>query len=472
MAYKQNRSIIAGTSGHRSALKQRMMKSEMKPLPRKVDKEKRSSSDMDAESMRESKVMKKLAEKRGYTYEMEGDPSDQSKPRKLKKTPLKQKGEIVYKNGKKYYKASDGTLHTGQVSDYETEKANDKKAKAKKKKDVPYKGERKQPTYEGTDEYRKEKDIPKKEFKERGVKKGKKSPLKQAKTKEDYMALGFNQKDADKMMADGAASGVLAGGAMKKKKNIKKQTLNVKKGSAADKKSKLTASRSPMKQMDKGLVKSVNSASKSSADASIKMSKNSGDALTSLAGNVSKGLTAASGMKYKKSPAKQTAKQKAKLPKTIVNAIARKQGKSPMKQLKDLRKKDKYVDLDKGADMPVKKGGFGPRKGNVPNPEMQGRSPKPKKKVMKDGPKTGYTITTKDGTKKGTGNWQPANRVKSDAEKKVIAKRKEYNAMTPAQKKASQDKANAKRKAFEATPEYKKRRAEADKKMREANKGK
>ena len=31
--------------------------------------------------------------------------------------------------------------------------------------------ERKQPTYEGTDEYRKEKDIPKKEFKERGVKK-------------------------------------------------------------------------------------------------------------------------------------------------------------------------------------------------------------------------------------------------------------------------------------------------------------
>jgi|21_taG_2_1085346.scaffolds.fasta_scaffold02153_8 hypothetical protein len=31
--------------------------------------------------------------------------------------------------------------------------------------------ERKQPTYEGTDEYRKEKDIPKKEFEKRGVKK-------------------------------------------------------------------------------------------------------------------------------------------------------------------------------------------------------------------------------------------------------------------------------------------------------------
>ena len=32
MAYKQNRSIIAGTSGHRSALKQKMMIREGKPL--------------------------------------------------------------------------------------------------------------------------------------------------------------------------------------------------------------------------------------------------------------------------------------------------------------------------------------------------------------------------------------------------------------------------------------------------------
>lgn len=72
------------------------------------------------------------------------------------------------------------------------------------------------------------------------------------------------------------------------------------------------------------------------------------------------------------------------------------------------------------------------------------------KKVHKDGPKVG--------TNAKTGNWQPANRVKSDAEKKVIAKKKEYNAMTPAQKKAAQDKANAKRKAFENSPEYKKRK--------------
>lgn len=72
------------------------------------------------------------------------------------------------------------------------------------------------------------------------------------------------------------------------------------------------------------------------------------------------------------------------------------------------------------------------------------------KKVHKDGPKVG--------TNAKTGNWQPANRVKSVAEKKVIAKKKEYDAMTPAQKKAAQDKANAKRKAFENSPEYKKRK--------------
>jgi hypothetical protein len=45
-------------------------------------------------------------------------------------SPLKQdkdgKGKIIYKDGKKYYKASDGTLHTGQVSDYEAELAEDR----------------------------------------------------------------------------------------------------------------------------------------------------------------------------------------------------------------------------------------------------------------------------------------------------------------------------------------------------------
>ena len=116
-------------------------------------------------------------------------------------------------------------------------------------------------------------------------------------------------------------------------------------------------------------------------------------------------------------------------------------------KLKDLRSNDKNVDLDKGADMPVKKGGFGPRRGNVPNPEMQGRTDRPKqRKVMKDG----YVNPTQ--------------------KKKMDDRKADYDKLSPAEKKASQDAANAKRKAFEATPEYKKRRAEADAKMKEANK--
>ena len=44
-------------------------------------------------------------------------------------SPVKQKkkkeGKIIYKDGKKYWQAPDGSLHTGQISDYETEKQND-----------------------------------------------------------------------------------------------------------------------------------------------------------------------------------------------------------------------------------------------------------------------------------------------------------------------------------------------------------
>lgn len=40
--------------------------------------------------------------------------------------PQTLKGKIVYKDGKKYYQASDGSLHTGQVDDYERELAQDK----------------------------------------------------------------------------------------------------------------------------------------------------------------------------------------------------------------------------------------------------------------------------------------------------------------------------------------------------------
>lgn len=45
----------------------------------------------------------------------------------------------------------------------------------------------------------------------------------QKKTKEDYMKDGFNQKDADQMMKDGAVTGMAAGG-IKGKKTGKKAT--------------------------------------------------------------------------------------------------------------------------------------------------------------------------------------------------------------------------------------------------------
>ena len=42
-------------------------------------------------------------------------------------------------------------------------------------------------------------------------------------------------------------------------------------------------------------------------------------------------------------------------------------------KLKDLRSSDKNVDLDKGADMPIKRSGFGPRTsfGGSKNPELR-----------------------------------------------------------------------------------------------------
>tara|TARA_R100001015_G_C4589122_1_gene144785 strand:- start:676 stop:1026 length:351 start_codon:yes stop_codon:yes gene_type:complete len=72
-----------------------------------------------------------------HIKEMEGSPMKFEKdPKKLadrKKKPMgPYKKGIVYKDGKKYYKASDGTLHTGQVSDYEAELAEDKKRNKKK----------------------------------------------------------------------------------------------------------------------------------------------------------------------------------------------------------------------------------------------------------------------------------------------------------------------------------------------------
>ena len=57
----------------------------------------------------------------------EKDPSKLAERKNKEKPPMGpyEKG-IIYKGGKKYYKASDGSLHTGQVSDYEAELAEDR----------------------------------------------------------------------------------------------------------------------------------------------------------------------------------------------------------------------------------------------------------------------------------------------------------------------------------------------------------
>jgi hypothetical protein len=54
------------------------------------------------------------------------------KAEKVSAVPQKE-GKIVYIKGKKYYQASDGTLHTGQVEDYERELAEDKKLEKEKR---------------------------------------------------------------------------------------------------------------------------------------------------------------------------------------------------------------------------------------------------------------------------------------------------------------------------------------------------
>ena len=150
---------------------EQMLADDSKPLKQVEEKEKGSSSDMDAEAAREDAKMIEIAKKRGYTMKLvdgkivkvpvdknTGKPIKDAAPKQKKQNdfepaypgadysqeqidkmtekeklekidgyePKKKKGKIVYKDGKKYYQASDGTLHTGQVEDYERELENDK----------------------------------------------------------------------------------------------------------------------------------------------------------------------------------------------------------------------------------------------------------------------------------------------------------------------------------------------------------
>jgi len=67
-----------------------------------------------------------------YKKRLNEQAAEDNKPSKgisaITGTPLPQveQAKIVYKDGKKYYQASDGSLHAGQVDDYEYELAQDK----------------------------------------------------------------------------------------------------------------------------------------------------------------------------------------------------------------------------------------------------------------------------------------------------------------------------------------------------------
>ncbi len=122
--------------------------------------------------------------------------------------------------------------------------------------------------------------------------------------------------------------------------------------------------------------------------------------------------------------------------------------KSPVKQNKKLK-----------AQIKKRKDNIGEGYMNAPYRGPKGKGPRANRKDLSYHGYTNFTSNVtgrkvhKDGKPEKIGN--PA---KSDAQKRVEARRKEVAAMTPKQKKAAQDKANAKRKAFENSPEYKKRK--------------
>lgn len=139
MAFKIKKSIIQGTSGHKSALKQ--MDTDMVKVYSGA-----KQSEVDAKKKAEDAKGKATEALTGLAQGGLAAAGAAKAGKKAGASPAKQKGKIVYKNGKKYYQASDGSLHTGQVEDYERELAEDKKMleemkkkKAKKAKDKPVK---------------------------------------------------------------------------------------------------------------------------------------------------------------------------------------------------------------------------------------------------------------------------------------------------------------------------------------------
>lgn len=102
----------------------------------------------------------------------------------------------------------------------------------------------------------------------------------------------------------------------------------------------------------------------------------------------------------------------------------------------------------------TKKTGLGPRVSD--SKKIEGASLEAKEDA--DGVSTNINrkVMT-DGS--ATAGFNARNGAKSDAQKKVISEKKKFDAMSDAEKKAAQDAANAKRKAFENSDEYKARKA-------------
>lgn len=134
---------------------------------------------------------------------------------------FKMKGPSLYKNGalgknlnvqKDYAGQADGRATSSPLQQTEKQKANLPKeivnAIAKKQGNSPILN------YKNPQDYK----VFNMGNKPTPVQKKGKTMAYQKKTKEDYMKDGFNQTDADKMMKDGAVTGAIAGGKMKKKK--------------------------------------------------------------------------------------------------------------------------------------------------------------------------------------------------------------------------------------------------------------
>ena len=98
----------------------------------------------------------------------------------------KKKGKYITKDGKKYWQAPDGSLHTGQVSDYEQEKENDKKLlEQEKARRAKAKAKSKTKKVKNTS---KDKTVKDKDYQNK---------------KEALLNKGFTQKDADWMIKHG-----------------------------------------------------------------------------------------------------------------------------------------------------------------------------------------------------------------------------------------------------------------------------